>query len=243
MSNLESISSEDPNHYLEIFYKEYYGKIHRSETLSFGNRYMHKSLESARSKSNFPITLELGCGGFEHLPYVLHHFERYFATDIRTPSEVTMSRLHNLSQSRNIEFLRLDAHAALDKFGSESVDRILSGCLLMHLDDPYSALISWQKMLKPKGVIDLMVPCDPGVALRLIRRMITERNASKFGVSKDMHRFINAIDHVSSFERLRNISLKAIRPGYELSINYHPFPFIQSWNTNVYSRFTIQRID
>ena len=242
MSNFEFVPSEDPNHYLELFYREYYGKIHGSEMLSIGNRYMHKSLENARSKSNFPITLELGCGGFEHFPYVSHHFDRYIATDIRNPPENAMSRFDSLSNSRKIEFLRLDAHAALDNFGSESVDRILSGCLLMHLDNPYSALISWQKMLKIHGVIDLMVPCDPGVALRVIRRMITERNATKYGVSKEMHRFINAIDHISSFERLRNISLNAIRPGYKLSINYHPFPFLQSWNANVYSRFTIQRI-
>jgi SAM-dependent methyltransferase len=203
---------------------------------------MHKSLEIARSKSKFPITLELGCGGFEHLPYVSHHFDRYIATDIRNPPEIAMSRFASLPHSRNIEFLRLDAHAALDKFGIESVDRILSGCLLMHLDNPYSALISWQKMLKLNGVIDLMVPCDPGLALRLTRRIITERSASKYGIPKDMHRFINAIDHVSSFERLRNISLNAIRPGYQLTINYHPFPFLHSWNTNVFTRFTIRRL-
>jgi phosphatidylethanolamine/phosphatidyl-N-methylethanolamine N-methyltransferase len=193
MSSFDPNPSPDPSEYVEKFYRSFYYKIHSQNTVSMGNNYFHRCLEKSRKKEKYSTTVELGSGNFEHFAFVKHDFDKYFATDIRTPPKELFDA--KVIMNKNVEFIKLDSEKLFDKFGENSIDRILAGCLIMHLNNPYESLINWQKTLRVGGIIDIMVPCDPGLALRLVRRLLTEKSASRVGISQKQHRFINAIDH------------------------------------------------
>lgn len=239
MSSFDSHPSPNPSKYVEKFYRDFYYKIHSQSTVSAGNSYFHRCLEKSRKNKKFSTTVELGSGNFEHFAFVEHDFDKYFATDIRTPPKELLDS--KVLANENVEFIKLDSEKLFDKFGEDSIDRILAGCLIMHLNNPYESLISWQNTLKVGGIIDLMVPCDPGLALRLVRRLLTENSASRVGITQKQHRFINAVDHKSSFERLKVLSQNATLPGFEFKIELHPFTLLPSWNLNVFARFVILR--
>lgn len=239
MSSFEPVPSQDPSEYVEKFYRNFYYKIHSSNAVSAGNNYFHRCLENSRLTKRYPVTVELGSGNFEHFRFVKHDYDKYFATDIRTPPKDMIDTF--VSQNKRVEFMKIDSEQLYSEFGGDSIDRILAGCILMHLDNPYESIMSWQKTLRVGGVIDLMVPCDPGLALRFVRHLLTEKSSAKLGLTKNQHRFINAVDHQSSFDRLRVLSENAILPGYEFKIDWHPLILLQSWNLNVFARFVILR--
>ena len=192
----------------------------------------HRVSERGRDSQAFPVTLELGAGGMESLPFVRHRFDTYIARDIRSfKGELPVPR------SGAIEFRILDA-STLD-LPDATVDRVLATCLIMHLYDPYTALREWQRVCKPEGVIDFLVPCDPGVATRLFRKLVSGRAARKNGVSWQEYRLVNALEHVSSFQRILDLAESALFDSRRLSVDYFPFRSSRSWNLNAYAIFRI----
>jgi ubiquinone/menaquinone biosynthesis C-methylase UbiE len=116
---------------------------------------------------------------------------------------------------------------------------VLAGCLIVHIANVNKAINEWQRVTKINGVIDFVVPCDPGLFLRLFRRLISVPHAKKFKVSRDDYEKINAYEHVSSFHRTIRILRSEIQPGRKVSVKYFPFPFLKSWNFNAFAVVSI----
>lgn len=188
--------------------------------------YLHRHLEKPfRSEDFFPLTVEIGAGEGQHLPYVRHTFERYVMTDIRPLKTST-------ALPKGVEFRAADAHVL--PFEPGSIDRLISTCVLHHLAEPERALQSWRASVKKGGHISILLATDPGILLRVGRNLTTRRAAHRLGIDYDLelareHRnhagaLMVLIDRVFSSDRVRFVGI--------------PFP-IRSWNLNFSSEFQI----
>ena len=225
------------------YYDEKYNQVHTTTTFGPIEARMHKALESARRMQPYPVLLEVGVGGFEHFDFIEHSWSRYLAVDVRVPRS---ERLENVRTQiaedrgqppRSMEFIQADARSL--PLPTHSVDRTVATCLLLHLNDPFEALREWQRVTKPAGVIDALVPCDPGLAIRFFRRALAEPAARRRGVDSSTYRLVNAVEHVSSFPRVLELARAAVEPGRALSVRFYPFRFLHSWNLNGFAVFTI----
>jgi ubiquinone/menaquinone biosynthesis C-methylase UbiE len=222
---------------IDQYYKKYYAKVHSSGTLGLANKIMHSRLERKRNKS-FPKVLELGCGNFEHFPFVKHSYLSYLATDIRVPSKLLIEKF----QVNGVENTFKVEDATNLSFKEHTFDRVLAGCLIVHLADIGKALSEWQRVTKTDGVIDFVIPCDPGILLRVFRRLVSVPQARKFGVNRETYEAVNAYEHVSSFPRTWKIIQGQIDQKRQVKIRYFPFPFLKSWNFNAFAIVSIHGV-
>lgn len=223
--------------FVDSYYELHWTRIHSSGCLGLANNQAHAALERGRAERDFPRTLELGAGDFEHIPHVDHDWGEYVALDLRTPQVGRLTDVRRSFSSRRLTFVTADGQ--LLPFRDKSVDRIVAGCLLLHLPDPMQAVREWQRVCSPSGVIDFLVPCDPGIIVRVFRRVVSERRALRCGVPRSHYRLVNSIEHISSFSRVRQLVQASLESGRELRIRYSPFPWFSSWNFNAFAVFSI----
>ena len=222
---------------LDDYYTRHYERVHSTGCLGGAAAVMHRRLEGGRRNTRYPITLELGAGNLEHYPFVKHPYDQYIASDIRVPQN-PHHLVNDFSAELGRHFVAIDAFRI--PFHDHSVDRIVAGCLLMHLADPLEVLNEWQRVCRPTGVIDCLVPCDPGVTSRVFRRLVSQRTAEREGVPRLEYRLVHAIDHVNPFTRLWTIAKAAVEPDRRLRVRFFPFPQIPSWNLNAFAIFSIE---
>ena len=222
---------------LDHYYTKHYERVHSTGCLGGAAAVMHRRLERGRKNTSYPITLELGAGNLEHHPFVEHPHDQYIASDIRIPPKSQLL-VNDGGAERSPRFLAIDALRI--PFQDHSVDRIVAGCLLMHLADPLEVLNEWQRVCRPDGVIDCLVPCDPGVTSRVFRRVVSQRTAEREGVPPQEYRLVHAIDHLNPFTRVWTIAKAAVEPDRRLRVRFFPFPAIPSWNLNAFAIFSIE---
>jgi SAM-dependent methyltransferase len=223
---------------VDEYYVNHYERVHSSGALGGAATIMHRALEAGRGRATYPLTLELGAGNFEHLPYVEHGWDRYVASDLRVPEGTNLyEQLQRGEGPPGLEFMTVDATAL--PFEDHSVDRVVAGCLMIHLWNPLDALAEWQRVCRPEGAIDFLVPCDPGIVSRTFRRVISQRTAEKNGVPGSSYKLVSAIDHVNPFGRVLTLSRAAIEPDRRLEVRYFPFKFLPSWNLNAFAIFSV----
>jgi phosphatidylethanolamine/phosphatidyl-N-methylethanolamine N-methyltransferase len=224
---------------VDSYYAKHYAKVHSSGQMLKAASAMHTHLERRRSSAVYGVTLELGAGSFQHYPHVSHGRDHYIATDIRVPEDSPLFQaLRAGTGPSDLEFRQMDATQI--EFPPHSVDRIVASCLIMHLPDPLKALQEWQRVCRPDGVIDFLVPCDPGIALRIFRRLVSEPTAKRLGVSAEEFRLVNAIDHISAFPRVLALAQAALEPTRRMHVDYFPLRFLRSWNLNAFAIVSIE---
>lgn len=222
------------NNIVDTYYNKVYNKIHKESKLSLADKTFHKKIEKPYNNTDyFENVLELGSGNYEHLSYVKHNYKSYTCLDVREP---TVAPPQN-GKRGNIAFVKGDAEK-LD-FADKTFDRIISTCLIMHLNNPISAFDEWTRVLKNEGVIEFMVPAEPGLALTLFQRVVSENNAKKNNIEPLKYRLINAFDHVSSFPRIK--SLSDFYFDSEIETEYFPFSFIRNYHFNAFAIFRYQK--
>jgi phosphatidylethanolamine/phosphatidyl-N-methylethanolamine N-methyltransferase len=224
---------------IKLYYKSHYINVHVNSKLGALSRIFHRSLEKRRSHKSYNQVLELGAGNLEHLRYIKHEWKNYTACDLRDINQNTKTKIKNLStKSQTINFFKADATSL--PFKSKKFDRVLATCLIVHLKDPYQALLEWQRVCKSTGIIDFVVPCDPGITTRLIRRFISQKIAINRGLHPDLYNFVNALEHISSFNRIKILAQKAAENKNQIRITYYPFNFLRSWNLNAYAVISLE---
>lgn len=216
------------------------GRIHASGCFGAANSRMHRALERGLDRSSFAEVLEVGAGDLDHLPHVRHACSRYVAIDLRPPSSGIDPEALRPRNVGRLEVVQMDGQAL--GFDDAAFDRVVATCVLMHMEQPVLALNEWIRVTRPGGRIDLLVPCDPGLVLRLFRWFVNERAAQRFGVSRREYRLLNALDHVSSFARLHELARFVVEDDHDLSLRSRYLPFrIPSWNLNGFAVLTITR--
>lgn len=142
--------------------------------------------------------LEVGAGSGHHLPYVKEKFDQYVMTDGSDDMLKIASQKYNkqlLDKSLIIE--KQDATAL--SYPDHSFDRLIATHVLEHLPNPVEVLKEWNRVVRPNGVISIVLPCDPGMLWRLGRCLGPRRNAKKVGIAYD---YLQAAEHVNSIFNL-----------------------------------------
>jgi SAM-dependent methyltransferase len=220
---------------LDDFYENHYEKLHGEGALGLGGKLMHSFLERGRSATHHHSkVLELGCGNFEHFPYLKHNWDEFTAVDLRVPSDI---EARNFMAVNGTKFVKSDVSTL--PFEDNSFDRVLATCLVLHIQELPNALEEWQRVTRKSGFIDLLIPCETGVAHRFMRSLVSKPNARRRGIDSKSWKLINALDHVNSFPRAISLLEASIIDGRSLEISFFPFGFLPSPDVNLFARATI----
>ena len=165
--------------------------------------------------------LELGSSTNDHMRYCQQNFSEYILSDLN------IKILESIELPPRVSILEINARCIKDKIKDDRFDRVIACNLLEHLPNPEQMIIEWLEVVKPKGFLTLLQPCDPGALWRFGRNLGPRRNAYKNGFDYDL---IMALEHINPISNIITIC-------DELCINkknsYFPF-FFKSWNFNLY---------
>ncbi len=118
-------------------------------------------------------TLEIGAGLGEHLSYEKSEHQDYYCVELRKRMGDEISK-----RFPNVKLIIGDCQKKLD-VESHFFDRVLAIHVLEHLPNLPSALKEVSRLLKPKGLFSLVIPCDPGFTYGFVRKISEERIFSK----------------------------------------------------------------
>jgi SAM-dependent methyltransferase len=202
---------------VQDFYANYYDKIFNPDISGLSNmasRITHSRLERnfQDNKFNFPKVLEIGAGKGEHFNYVKHRFTEYIHLDLFEEPE-------NFPAKGNSSSKWVAGNVEENLFASESFDRVISMCVLHHLQNPRIALENIKLWLKPEGTFSLFLPSDPGFLNRLNRKVLLEKKVRKSGFKH--YGIVNAREHRNHYWGLLQ-ELQNTFEGYSCSRRYYP---------------------
>ena len=135
----------------------------------------HEWLERGFSaEMKFSRVLEVGAGTGVHLRHVRHRFDSYVLSD----SSIDMLRQAQIPKDRigTVEICIADARNP--GFADNSFDRLV---------------------VKPGGIISLVLPCDPGLGWRLGRQLVARRKFDQSGIEYD---YWMAREHINPINNL-----------------------------------------
>jgi ubiquinone/menaquinone biosynthesis C-methylase UbiE len=175
--------------------------------------------------------LEVGAGAGEHVDFVSPDYAEYVATDLDS------KRLEKIAE-RNLPNLKVATiDAQVTNFPDNHFDRVIATCLLAHMLKPEETLLEWRRILKPGGSLTIYIPCEPGIALKMFRRLFTKPKAERMGY-QGYDLFI-ARDHINSADKLCSLITHVFRDN-NFKLLFYPFP-IKSWYLNLFLVVQIQK--
>lgn len=150
------------------------------------------------SKMYFETVLEVGSGTGIHINYVQHSFGHYYMTDLQLPfiEQSKMKRKENIIYQQE--------NATSLSFSDNMFDRVIATHVLEHLSSPHDVLMEWARVLKPGGIMTIVLPCDPGIGWRLGRYCFSRDSFIQAGIDYDYwisREHINPINNLVSFIR------------------------------------------
>lgn len=152
---------------------------------------------------HFPRVLEVGAGTGVHIAHVRHTFDEYVISDLNPPMLEQAVGIGTSSQHSGI--IRVQREDATKLSVSDaSFDRLIAAHVLEHLPQPHQVLREWSRVVKPGGIISLVLPCDPGMAWRLGRHLGPRKKFEALGIAYDYwmaREHINAITNLIAFIR------------------------------------------
>jgi phosphatidylethanolamine/phosphatidyl-N-methylethanolamine N-methyltransferase len=150
---------------------------------------------------HFSKVVEVGAGLGEHFKHVRHSFDEYRITDSNLQIDEA-KLLANFKDRGEILFSNEDATKL--SFENEYCDRVIAAHVLEHLYRPHEVIREWMRILKPGGVMTLVLPCDPGLLWRLGRYALARKKIMNAGVEYDYwmaREHVNPINNLVSFIR------------------------------------------
>ena len=141
-----------------------YENVLYSGCSGFGMGLIHRHLERSFKRTDyFKLCVEVGAGAGQHQPYVRHQYDQYINFDLRRPIDYPDGK----------SFIQADTESM--PFKENSIDRLISTCVLHHLANPEVAMEEWRRVTKPGGRVSFILATDPGFLHRLARRVSTAR--------------------------------------------------------------------
>ena len=81
---------------------------------------------------------------------------------------------------------------------------MIAAHVLEHLVEPHRVLREWHRVLRPSGILTLVLPCDPGVAWRIGRAVGSRQRFIDVGIDYDYwmsREHVNPINNLVAFIR------------------------------------------
>jgi len=221
--NLNKISRKS---IIDKYYSEIYDNYLNDDGLiRIANRTLERKIEHNSNKQDNYV-LEIGGGGGEHLKFVSNFPQKnYIILDPRETSKTTVRKLKKLSSK--IKFVSGVAEDI--PFPNCYFDRIVSSCVLAHLDDPLASLLECRRVTKENGTLSFLVTTDPGFLNQLVKKMYSYPKLNK--LSEYPANLIYALDHKNGVINLLSI-IRYVFKNDSIKLNYYPF-FIPSVNFNL----------
>lgn len=187
-----------PNYH--TLYVEGYEKHNVDRTLA--GRFLqksHKLLEDSLPEGfHADDVLEVGAGSGHHYSYLKDRPRRYVLTDdSESMLAVAVQRHQAEVAAGSVVIERQDATRLT--YADGSFDRLIATHVLEHIPDPVAVLREWNRVVRPDGLLSIVLPCDPGLLWRFGRHFGPRRNATKVGLPYD---YVQAADHVNSIFNL-----------------------------------------
>ncbi len=145
----------------------------------------------------FPEVLEVGAGSGHHIHSIRHRFDRYVMSDLNPDYLRYLATSLSTALSGRAEVDTQDATRLT--YPDNSFDRVIATHVLEHLPEPHSVIREWARVLKPGGVLSLVLPCDPGLAWRVGRSLGPRSAAKKQGIPYD---YVMAREHINPIGNL-----------------------------------------
>lgn len=215
--------------YREKFADVYDESNYTSPLQSMVMRASHKLTEKKYSQTtHFARVLEIGAGTGEHFPFVQHTFDQYIFSDL---DSATLDRAKEklVGEYNGRVSFETQSGSEID-YPDNTFDRVVAVHVLEHIYQPHLALKEWRRVLKPGGVLSILIPTDPGMAWRLGRHLGPRKNAIAQGIAYD---YVMAREHVNSCNNLIAI-LRHYFPNSTES--WWPFP-VPSIDLNLFFAF------
>jgi SAM-dependent methyltransferase len=114
-------------------------------------------------------TLELGAGIGAHLEFEPLERQDYHCIELREAMAAEIRR-----RFPSVSTVTGDCQKRIP-FEDNYFDRIVAIHVLEHLPDLPSAIAEVHRVLKPNGIFSVVLPCDPGLAYELARKISAER--------------------------------------------------------------------
>jgi ubiquinone/menaquinone biosynthesis C-methylase UbiE len=147
--------------------------------------------------AHIPRVLEIGAGTLAHLAFIRHRYDSYIASDF---DQAVLDSAGANPLPAGVELMKLDGDSL--PFPDDSFDRLIATHVLEHVPFPHLAIQEWVRVLKPGGILSLILPCDPGMAWRLGRYLGPRKQAEKAGLPYD---YYMAREHINSIFNLHQI--------------------------------------
>ena len=139
--------------------------------------------------------------------------------------------------SLDLRIKTVEGNAESLPFGAGEFDRVISTCLLHHVEKPELVLSEIERVLSQNGIATIFLSCDPGLAVRTLRKLTVARSAEKKGFKG--YNLMISRDHRNHFGSLLEMA-KFVFRNRELSVRYYPFG-LRSWNLNGYTIVNVRR--
>jgi ubiquinone/menaquinone biosynthesis C-methylase UbiE len=146
-------------------------------------------------EDSFSRVIEVGAGSGIHFRSVRHRFDSYLMTD-GNPRMLDQARAKVAGDDR-FGFQVEDASRL--SFSDGTFDRLIATHVLEHMPAPHEVLREWARVLRPGGMLSIVLPCDPGFAWRLGRNFGVRQRARGAGMEYD---YWMAREHVNSIWNL-----------------------------------------
>ena len=140
-------------------------------------------------------------------------------TDIRIIEDATTPEIEPGLIPQQPGIYKSMADARKLAYSNNSINRIITGCLLLHLDEPVAVLEEWLRVLKSGGVIDTVIPKDQSLLIWLYRSFYSRRKSKKRGF-RDFD-LVNVFEHHSYYERIFRLVNTAF-PVDHLEFHHYP---------------------
>ena len=184
----------------ELSYIQSYDTNNSPQTLSGSLlQKSHQLLEKMLPyDASYCRVLEVGAGTGHHFPYMKHVFDKYVMTD--GSDEMLKIASEKYAEQKSVNSFVIEKQNATSlTYSDHSFDRLIATHVLEHLPNPVEVLKEWNRVVRPQGLISIVLPCDPGMLWRLGRYFGPRRNAEKLGIAYD---YLMAAEHVNSIFNL-----------------------------------------
>ncbi|MEO5969571.1 MAG: class I SAM-dependent methyltransferase [Bdellovibrionia bacterium] len=148
-------------------------------------------------------TLEIGAGLGEHLRYENLEIQDYYCLEYR---EEFCKEIRKIYPAEKVYCGDIEKK---QPWPDASFDRLIAIHILEHLRNLPAALVEIKRLLKPDGVLDIVIPCEGTLAYSVARKISAERlfrNHFKMDYTPIVRN-----EHVSQYHELRMWILKFFR--------------------------------